>query len=100
MRRGHYALLVFATLCVLGLVTGAVMLVNGSTKDGKDAVPELPSNALQRALALQRLHPLIDGHNDLPYKVRYTFEGVLWVELTTMCCFAVPRISEACGQRD
>ncbi len=41
-------------------------------------LPPLPTDPYQRALALQALYPMIDGHNDLAWALReYVWPNIL-----------------------
>lgn len=61
-----------AVIIVLAaIVIGVVFAIEKS--DNEDNNNNLPTDPLQRAQALQRSYPLIDGHNDLPYAVRVNY---------------------------
>jgi len=45
---------------------------------GKKGYDNLPTDPYQRALALLTLYPLIDGHNDLPYRYRQDYNDAVW----------------------
>ena len=74
----HRKKILLACLSVVLLaacISGIAALVQAS-RDAKDAKshshgsPALPSDPMERARALMAITPLLDAHNDLPYKVR------------------------------
>ena len=65
IKRNRRILGAVAAVVVAASVTAAVLTMSGSPEE-----PPLPDKPLERARALMKRTPLIDGHNDLAFEFR------------------------------
>jgi hypothetical protein len=65
----------FLFVVVILAVLITVIAVSSKSDSSSETIPTDP---LGRARYLQKKHPLIDGHNDLPWEYRHTTNDSVW----------------------
>jgi len=70
------AKLSFILIVLLVLITGNVAAAQPTGQTGGQAIdPANPTAAMQRALGILDVTPIVDGHNDLPWVIRKKVQG-------------------------
>jgi len=61
---------------MIGII--GIIIITWMVIKGRSDPSSLPSDPLERARALHRKYPMIDGHNDLPWQFRKESFGQIW----------------------